>query len=115
MDTKMSGTQDVNAPALGDSCKDYSPQPEHVPLQYELELGEANDHYTPSPLQLAARNISPVLVAKADGKSTFDLAGDRATRDAFCIARHTKPAVKLSRLLRPYFTVRSCYSTLSQT
>jgi len=26
----------------------------------------------------------------------------------------TKPAVKLSRLLRPYFTVRSCYSAFLQ-
>ncbi len=28
--------------------------------------------------------------------------------------QETKPAVKLSRLLRPYVTVRSCYSALLQ-
>jgi Bacteroidetes VLRF1 release factor len=58
------------------------------------------NHHTPTPLHLAASQNSPTLVTgllmKAganptllsdEGKSAFDLAGDRATRDAFRVAR----------------------------
>jgi hypothetical protein len=58
------------------------------------------NHHAPTPLHLAAsQNSSPVvsgLLIKAganpttlngDGKTPFDLAGDRATRDAFRVAR----------------------------
>ncbi|GAM36070.1 hypothetical protein TCE0_018r04873 [Talaromyces pinophilus] len=59
------------------------------------------NHHAPTPLHLAANSDSPALVislitkAKLDptlkndeGKTPFDLAGDRATRDAFRVARH---------------------------
>lgn len=59
------------------------------------------NHHAPTPLHLAASSDSPALVvslitkAKLDptiknneGKTPFDLAGDRATRDAFRVARH---------------------------
>ncbi|KJX92563.1 ankyrin repeat and zinc finger domain-containing protein [Zymoseptoria brevis] len=58
------------------------------------------NHHAPTPLHLAAASNSPVcissLLIKAgadptvrndDGKSAFDIAGDRATRDAFRLAR----------------------------
>jgi hypothetical protein len=58
------------------------------------------NHHAPTPLHLAASSNSPAcvssLLAKAgadptvrkdDGKSAFDIAGDRATRDAFRLAR----------------------------
>lgn len=58
------------------------------------------NHHAPTPLHLAASSNSPacvtVLLTKAgadpnirngDGKSPFDLAGDRPTRDAFRLAR----------------------------
>jgi hypothetical protein len=59
------------------------------------------NHHTPTALHLAANSESPAVVlsllmkAKSDptlknneGKTPFDLAGDRATRDAFRVARH---------------------------
>ncbi|CRG87208.1 Protein VMS1 [Talaromyces islandicus] len=59
------------------------------------------NHHAPTPLHLAANSDSPALVtsllekAKFDptvqndeGKTPFDLARDRATRDAFRVARH---------------------------
>lgn len=59
------------------------------------------NHHAPTPLHLAASINSPAVVLallskananpelrNADGKPPFDLAGDRATRDAFRIARH---------------------------
>jgi hypothetical protein len=59
------------------------------------------NHHAPTPLHLAASVNSPVCVtalllkSHADpttanplGKTPFDLAGDRATRDAFRLARH---------------------------
>lgn len=62
---------------------------------------ESANHHAPTLLHLAASSSSPALVtslllkAKADptirsseGKTAFDLAGDRATRDAFRLARH---------------------------
>lgn len=58
------------------------------------------NHHAPTPLHLAASSNSPAcvsaLLGKAganpgtrndDGKSAFDIAGDRATRDAFRLAR----------------------------
>lgn len=60
------------------------------------------NHHAPTPLHLAASSNSPPLVTgllvkghadptlkSADGKTPFELAGDRATRDAFRVARHT--------------------------
>ena len=59
------------------------------------------NHRSPTPLHLAATSSSPAIVtalltkAQADptllneeGKTPFDLAGDRPTRDAFRVARH---------------------------
>lgn len=61
----------------------------------------SQNHHAPTPLHLAANSDSPALVtslltkAKFDptvqndeGKTPFDLARDRATRDAFRVARH---------------------------
>ncbi|RDL41603.1 Uncharacterized protein BP5553_01582 [Venustampulla echinocandica] len=58
------------------------------------------NHHAPTPLHLAASQNSPPLVTgllvkagadptplNADGKTSFELAGDRATRDAFRVAR----------------------------
>jgi hypothetical protein len=58
------------------------------------------NYHTPTPLHLAASQNSPPLVSglltkaeanptifNGDGKTPFDLAGDRATRDAFRVAR----------------------------
>lgn len=60
------------------------------------------NHHAPTPLHLAAASNSPACVSalltkassdptilNADGKPAFDLAGDRATRDAFRLARAT--------------------------
>lgn len=62
---------------------------------------ECANYHAPTVLHLAASSSSPALIsslllkAKADptirsseGKTAFDLAGDRATRDAFRLARH---------------------------
>ncbi|KAI0203380.1 hypothetical protein F4808DRAFT_458144 [Astrocystis sublimbata] len=59
------------------------------------------NHHAPTPLHLAASHNSAALVSglllkgnadpalqSAEGKTAFDLAGDRATRDAFRVARH---------------------------
>ncbi|KAI0097005.1 hypothetical protein GGR51DRAFT_486852 [Nemania sp. FL0031] len=59
------------------------------------------NHHAPTPLHLAASQNSAPLVSglllkagadptlqSAEGKTPFDLAGDRATRDAFRVARH---------------------------
>ncbi len=58
------------------------------------------DHHTPTPLHLAASQNSPPLVSgllmkaganpgifNGDGKTAFEIAGDRPTRDAFRVAR----------------------------
>ncbi|PGH18266.1 hypothetical protein AJ79_00605 [Helicocarpus griseus UAMH5409] len=58
-------------------------------------------HHSPTPLHLAASSNSPAIVLalltkansdptqlNGDSKPPFDLAGDRATRDAFRVARH---------------------------
>lgn len=62
----------------------------------------AANHHSPTPLHLAASSSSPALVTtllvkanadptikNEDGKTAFDIAGDRATRDAVRLARHT--------------------------
>jgi Bacteroidetes VLRF1 release factor len=73
-----------------------------VPPSFRFFPADAPQNYhAPTPLHLAANSDSPVLVtslltkAKFDptvksgeGKTPFDLAGDRATRDAFRVARH---------------------------
>ncbi|KAH8882665.1 hypothetical protein GQ53DRAFT_700514 [Thozetella sp. PMI_491] len=59
------------------------------------------NHHTPTPLHLAAaQNAAPLIVGllsrggadptitNAEGKTPFDLVGDRATRDAFRVARY---------------------------
>lgn len=71
MDTKMSGTQDPKATRDDDTFKTQEPQPEHVPLECQLDPG------------------------KEDLKPNW---------------LETKPAVKPSGLLQPYFTVSSCSS-----
>ena len=63
---------------------------------------EATNHHAPTALHLAASLSSPALITallvkgkvnptktNADGKTAYDIAGDRATRDAFRSARHT--------------------------
>jgi len=58
------------------------------------------NHHAPTPLHLASSSSSPVIVLalltkagadptlpNGDGKSAFDLSGDRSTRDAFRVAR----------------------------
>ncbi|OKL63638.1 hypothetical protein UA08_00264 [Talaromyces atroroseus] len=73
-----------------------------VPPSFKFFPTDAPQNYhAPTPLHLAANSDSPALVtslltkAKFDptvkngeGKTPFDLAGDRATRDAFRVARH---------------------------
>lgn len=73
-----------------------------IPPSFRFFPADApQNHHAPTPLHLAANSDSPVLVvslitkAKLDptvkndeGKTPFDLAGDRATRDAFRVARH---------------------------
>jgi hypothetical protein len=62
----------------------------------------AANHHSPTLLHLAASSSSPALVTtllvkananptlqNEDGKTAFEIAGDRATRDAFRLARHT--------------------------
>lgn len=61
----------------------------------------AQNHHSPTPLHLAASSNSPALITallmkakldptmlNAEGKTPFDLARDRNTRDAFRVARH---------------------------
>lgn len=73
-----------------------------IPPSFRFFPADAlQNHHAPTPLHLAANSDSPALVvslitkAKLDptlkndeGKTPFDLAGDRATRDAFRVARH---------------------------
>ncbi|ROV93249.1 hypothetical protein VPNG_09537 [Cytospora leucostoma] len=66
---------------------------------FRFQPADAN-HHAPTPLHLAAAQNSAPLIAgllarggadptipNGDGKTAFDLAGDRATRDAFRVAR----------------------------
>ena len=75
-------------------------QSNSLPPDFRFFPSSAN-HHAPTPLHLAASASSPatistlLLKAKADptirsteGKTAFELAGDRATRDAFRVARH---------------------------
>lgn len=67
---------------------------------FRFQPTDAN-HHAPTPLHLAAAQNSATLVTglltrggadptlpNADGKTAFELAGERATRDAFRVARH---------------------------
>lgn len=67
---------------------------------FRFQPADAN-HHAPTPLHLAAAQNSAPLVTglltrggadptmpNGDGKTAFELAGDRATRDAFRVARH---------------------------
>lgn len=74
----------------------------NVPASFEFyPASSQQNHHTPTPLHLAASINSAVVVsallvkASADptilngeGKTPFELSGDRATRDAFRVARH---------------------------
>lgn len=84
------------APALISYLSSHS-----LPAHYEFHSPSMQaDHHAPTPLHLASSINSPIVVlalltkAGADparpngeGKPAFDLSGDRATRDAFRIAR----------------------------
>ncbi|KAK4502862.1 hypothetical protein PRZ48_006288 [Zasmidium cellare] len=76
-------------------------QTNNLPPNYPFFPPEQN-HHAPTPLHLAAASNSPAcvtaLLVKAnadpsnrngDGKTPFDIAGDRPTRDAFRLARST--------------------------
>ncbi|KIV99409.1 uncharacterized protein PV09_08948 [Verruconis gallopava] len=69
---------------------------------------ESANYHAPTPLHLAASLSSPALVTalllkaktdptrlNGDGKTAYEIAGDRATRDAFRSARHTLGDVAL--------------------
>ncbi|KAG9258622.1 uncharacterized protein F5Z01DRAFT_643757 [Emericellopsis atlantica] len=71
----------------------------NVSADFELQPPEQN-HHAPRPLHLAAAQNSPAMVlglltrgganpglGNREGKMPFELAGDRATRDAFRVAR----------------------------
>ncbi|KAI9676142.1 MAG: hypothetical protein M1817_000887 [Caeruleum heppii] len=75
----------------------------HLPPTYHFHPSSAQQyHHAPTPLHLAASINSPPPVLAAlltklhldptllndDGKTAFELAGDRPTRDAFRVARH---------------------------
>jgi hypothetical protein len=75
-------------------------QSNSLPPDFRFSPASAN-HHAPTPLHLAASASSPALIstlllkAKADptirnteGKTAFELSGDRSTRDAFRLARH---------------------------
>lgn len=71
-----------------------------LPATFRFQPADAN-HHAPTPLHLAAaQNSAPLIpglltrggadptLPNGDGKTAFELAGDRATRDAFRVARH---------------------------
>lgn len=74
----------------------------HIPPSFTFLPSDSQQNFRcPTPLHLAANSDSPsvilALLTKADadptavngeGKTPFELSGDRATRDAFRIARH---------------------------
>ena len=81
-----------------------------------------NNHHAPTPLHLASSINSPAIVSalllkayanptilNAEGKPPFDLAGDRATRDAFRVARKELGEQKWD------WEAAHCPSALSQT
>lgn len=85
------------APALLNYIKSNSLSPDFV----FYPAGGAN-HHSPTLLHLAASSASPALVTtlltkanadpttrNEDGKTAYEIAGDRATRDAFRLARHS--------------------------
>jgi hypothetical protein len=84
------------APALLNYIQSNSLSPDFV------FFPPAANHHSPTLLHLAASSSSPALVTtllvkanadptlkNEDGKTAFEIAGDRATRDAFRLARHT--------------------------
>ncbi|KAE9986304.1 hypothetical protein EG328_006036 [Venturia inaequalis] len=85
------------APALLNYLKSNTLSPDFA----FYPLGGAN-HHSPTLLHLAASSASPALVTtlltkanadptikNGDGKTAYEIAGDRATRDAFRLARHS--------------------------
>jgi hypothetical protein len=84
------------APALLSYIKSNELQPD-----FQFYPASAN-HHSPTPLHLASSLSSPALITallvkgkanptlhNEDGKTAYDIAGDRATRDSFRLARHT--------------------------
>ncbi|KAK7537645.1 hypothetical protein IWX49DRAFT_521145 [Phyllosticta citricarpa] len=77
-------------------------QSNNLPPDFRFHPRDTEKNYhAPTPLHLAAHLNSPAVVlalltktksdptlTNLDGKTAFDIAGDRATRDAFRIARH---------------------------
>ena len=73
----------------------------NISANFEFQPGDTQaNHHAPTPLHLASSINSPVVVlslltkaaaspskVNGEGKVPFDLAGDRATRDAFRVAR----------------------------
>ncbi|KAK2738582.1 hypothetical protein FQN55_000459 [Onygenales sp. PD_40] len=73
-----------------------------IPSSFTFHQSTSQQNYhSPTPLHLASSSNSPAIVIalltkgnsdptilNGDGKPPFDLAGDRATRDAFRVARH---------------------------
>jgi hypothetical protein len=72
-----------------------------LPPDFQFYPAAAN-HHSPTPLHLASSLSSPALITallvkgkadptlrNADNKTPYDIAGDRATRDSFRLARHT--------------------------
>ncbi|PSR83982.1 hypothetical protein BD289DRAFT_461112 [Coniella lustricola] len=71
-----------------------------LPPDFSFQPASAN-HHAPTPLHFAAaQNSAPLVIglltrggadptiSNGDGKTAFELAGDRGTRDAFRVARH---------------------------
>lgn len=101
-ETALLHTQQIQAlirrsklPALLSYLKNNS-----LDATFRFQPADAN-HHAPTPLHLAAaQNSAPLITGlltrggadptlpNADGKAPFELAGERATRDAFRVARH---------------------------
>lgn len=101
-ETALLHTQQIQAlirrsklPALLSYLKNNS-----LDATFRFQPADAN-HHAPTPLHLAAaQNSAPLITGlltrggadptlpNADGKTAFELAGERATRDAFRVARH---------------------------
>jgi len=72
------------------------------PNFYFFPPSSPENYHAPTPLHLSASTNSPALItalltkahadptiANTDGKTSYDLAGEQRSRDAFCVARHT--------------------------
>ncbi|QDS74861.1 hypothetical protein FKW77_003251 [Venturia effusa] len=90
------------APALLNYIKSNSLSPD-----FAFYPPGGSNHHSPTLLHLAATSASPALVTtllvkaeadptvkNEDGKTAYEIAGDRATRDAFRLARHSLGAAK---------------------